>query len=280
MTTSGFASGMRAARMVCVFLAAIGLVNCGGGGGGGGTTTTPPAADPAGYYGTSGTLDYKNVIGLTVNATKVQGIVKNNQILLFSSDGFDIYDIHISSISGNDFTGTAKVYEFGGPAQYTSDLTVSGTITAGSSITGTFSGTGNFGQGTFSLVYNDQMGTIPTSPSNNWQLYVAGNNIDFITDGAGGIASGTAGTPVGVLAPAGVFANCVVNPAGTTTVIGSSKIYKVTLTLAGDGGGTCAFAGDYTGYVVAQDATPTALAMALVVKDGSTAFGGSFVYIP
>jgi len=275
MLTKGFAFSFRALRMGFILVAAMLLVSCGGGGGG---TSTPTAADPTGYYGTSGTMTIKATDGSQVTL-ETQSIVENNQILLFSSNGFDVYDIHLTSITGNDFSGTAKVYEFFADTQSTADLTVSGTITAGSSITGTFSSaTASFGQGTFSLVYNNQMGTIPTTPSNDWQFYVAFNNVDFVTDGAGGIASGTPGTPKGVFVFAGVFANCVVNPVGTTAEIGSSKIYKVALTLA-DSGGTCAFAGDYTGYAVAQDATPTALAMAMVVKDGSKAFGGSLTYI-
>jgi len=269
MLTKGFAFSFRALRMGFILVAAMLLVSCGGGGGG---TSTPPAADPTGYYGTSGTLDYTAVGGTTVNATKVQGIVENNQILLFTSNGFDIYDIQLTSISGNDFTGTAKVYENTGTKLEVADLTISGTITAGSSITGTFSSaTASFGQGTFTLVYNDQMGAIP-SGSNNWGLTVSLTTVDFNTDGAGAIANGPT-------TPTGLLAGCSVSPGGTTTQIGSSKIYKVVLSLA-NSGATCAFAGDYTGYLVAQDAAATALAMAIVKTDGTKALGASFAHEP
>jgi len=266
MLTKGFAFSFRALCMGFILFAAMLLVSCGGGGG---ETSTPPAADPTGYYGTSGTMTFISAAGggAQVTATMVQGVAENNQILLFSSDGFDVYDIHITSVTGNDFTGTAKVYENDAFNLSTADLMVSGTITAGSSITGTFSGAGAFGQGNFSLMYNNQMGLIP-SGSNNWRLDVSLTTVDFNTDGAGAIASGPT-------TPAGLLAGCSVSPGGTTTEIGSSKIYKVALTL---GGGTCGFAGDYTGYVVAQDATPTALAMAIVSKDGKYAVGASFAH--
>jgi len=264
MLTKGFAFSFRALRMGFILVAAMLLVSCGGGGGG---TSTPTAADPTGYYGTSGTMTIKATDGSQVTL-ETQSIVENNQILLFSSNGFDVYNIHLTSITGNDFSGTAKAYEINADKQYISDLTVSGTITAGSSITGTFSGTGSFGQGTFSLVYNNQMGMIPAGASNNWLLSVSSTTVEINTDGAGAIASG----PV---AAAGLFTGCTVNTGGTATEINSSKIYKVAIALSG---ATCAHAGDYLGYLVAQDAIPNALAMAIVIKDGSIAFGGSFAH--
>jgi len=266
MLTKGFAIGLRALRMGFILFAAMVVVSCGGGG------SSTPSADPTGYYGVIGTMTtIDNETSMSVTSSMTQGIAENNQILIFSSDGKFLFDIHVSSITGNNFTGTAKAFEMSGSQQVTADLKVTGTITQGSSIKGTLSGTAAFGQGTFSLIYNNQMGAIPALAS-NWKFTDTNfsNNIDFSTDGTGAIASGPT-------APTGFFANCSVNPVGITTEIGSSKIYKVALTL---GGATCGVAGDYTGYVVAQDAAPTALAMALVIKDGSKAFGASFVLEP
>lgn len=269
MKTLRLTSWIRAFGILFVLTGTMLLQGCGGGGGGGGATTTPPSANPSGYYDLNGSATV-NLIGSTTQTqaiTNLEAIVHNNRILMFSADGYELYDISINSIEGNNFSGSANVFFMAGAQRTTS--TVSGTITEGSKITGTLTGSG-FGNGTFSLNFNNQMGVIPGTPS-NWALPVGLSSTDYVfaTDGAGSMTTTTTVTD-------GNFAGCTIDIASSNTItdIGSSKLYNVTLTFTGCS--DLAYNGTYTGLAAVQDALATALALAIVNSDGSHIVCGSF----
>lgn len=258
---------IRNTGVIFLLALAVGLQGCGGGGGG---STTVTNADPTGYYDLNGTAmvksDYDGITPVTL--TNLQAIAYNNRILMMTSDKDGIlYDISISTISGNSFTGTAKIYYLS-VVQLVKIATVSGTITAGSTITGTLTGDGS-GDGTFSLTYNNQMAAIPTIAT-NWGLPIALSSTKFIftTDGVGGL------TNTATISDGLYFNNCSLN-SGTVTELGTSKLYSVAVTVAG-----CtdtSVNGAYTGLAAAQDASASALALAIVSADGKHSLSGGFV---
>lgn len=201
-------------------------------------------------------------------------LVYNNRILMFSADGHELYDITISSINGNSFTGTATDYYYL-TNQQTTTSTVSGTIRQGTSITGTLTGQ-YLGSGTFSLTYNNQTGSVPASTSTNWGLPVGVSSTNYIlnTDGVGNISTNTTVTDRS-------FANCTIDTtkAHTIAATGSKNLYNVTVTITGCTADTL-FNGTYTGLAAVQDASGSTLDLAIVKSDGSRSVSGSFAVQP
>lgn len=196
-------------------LAGLVLQGCGGGGG----STTPPNANPAGYYSNDGTALVKQVDNTTdLGITDLQALVYDNRMMMMSATEALLYDISITSISGNSFNGTAVIFLNG---QNSGTATVSGIITQGSSITGTLTGTGA-GNGTFSLIYatsNSEVATLSRVAKPDWTgpLADSATNYQLIVDDAGNISELT---PVF----SGVFNACSV--VGELWVIPDTSMYK------------------------------------------------------
>lgn len=243
-----------------MFLLAVaaGLTGCGGGG-----SSTPPA-DPTGYYGVTGFATVKQSDNTTdLNITSgLEAMVSNNRILMLSPADKLLYDIKITNINGNSFTGTAVIYT---DNQNPMNATVSGTITSGSSISGTLTGTGA-GNGTFKLVYESQ-GISPLS-NIGWGVVFDNSSRYFIVqvDNAWNLTTT-------LVELDGYFSGCSMS--GTLSVLGSSNLYRVTSTISGCTSDT-SFNGDYTGFATQQNAIGTILVMAVTKADGSHSISADF----
>jgi hypothetical protein len=180
-------------------LAGLAMHGCGGGGG----SSTPPNADPTGYYSNDGTALVKQADNTTdLSITDMQALVHDNRIMMMSSTEALLYDIAITSISGNSFSGTAAIFIDG---QNSGAATVSGAITQGSSITGTLTGVGA-GNGTFSLIYatsNNEVAELPRLEGSDWTSPVGGSLTDIlmIADDAGNVSNLS-------VVSSGVFSSC------------------------------------------------------------------------
>ena len=139
--------------VVSISLSAVLMFGCGG-------DDSPPAApavtDPTGYYINTGdaTVNADTLTPLVI--TDLQGMVTSTQLTMFSANAILAYSGTIT-VSANSYSGTVTVYESGVATQ--PGVPVRGTITQGSRITGTMTGTG-LGNGSFTLDY-------ATAPGNN-----------------------------------------------------------------------------------------------------------------
>jgi hypothetical protein len=272
MITSGMFSQIRVLHMVLILFASVMLSSCGGGGGGGNTTTPTPSqvtnADPTGYYDITGTASVDDGSGGTLAINQLEAMINNNKLLMMSATSSLLYDISIITIEGNNFSGSANVYYLSGSSLLTTTASVDGTITQGSSITGTLKGTG-VGNGTFSLVYNNQSATLPLT-STVWQAVIGGSGagyvIGFSTDNNGVMSNGKA-------AASGYLQGCTLT-SGNMKTVNNTNIFMVTATIekCGDAG----FNGDYTGMAAFQDSSSTAIDLAISKSDGKHVISGDF----
>ena len=129
-------------RLMVGVILLLGLAGCGGGGGSGNQ-------DASGLYknGTA-TLDPG---GTDLMIFDLRAFVHGNRIIMFSIDEHILVDGQISSINGSDFNATVDLYETGEMTQ--PNISVSGTVTSQSSISGTLNGTG-VGSGNFNLTFD------------------------------------------------------------------------------------------------------------------------------
>jgi hypothetical protein len=127
-----------------VLLAGLVLHGCGG------SSSTPANANPTGYYSNNGTALVKQSDDTTdLSITDLQAMVSGNRIIMMSATNNLVYDGTITSINQSSYTATFTIYTNG---QNPISATASGTITQGSSITGTLTGAGA-GNGTFNVIY-------------------------------------------------------------------------------------------------------------------------------
>jgi hypothetical protein len=245
-------------------LAGLALQGCGGGGG----TSTPPNANPTGYYSNDGTALVKQVDNTTdLGITDLQALVYDNRIMMMSATEALLYDISVTSISGNSFNGTAVIFING---QNSGAATVSGTITQGSSITGTLTGAGA-GNGTFSLLYaasNNEVATLPRLEKPDWAGAVGGSSAVLL------IGIDDAGNAMGIVS-SGVFNACSV--IAELLTIPNTNMYNMNFL----GLGGCADSnvdGSYTGLATtrSQLGVDDRLMLMFVHADKAFAFYGEF----
>ena len=248
----------------------VGLQACGGGSS---TPAPTPDANPTGYYDITGTATVKEIDDTTdLVVTDLQAIISNNRIMIISYAKGLVYD-GTMTIDKNSYIATVKVYKDGiNPV----DATIAGTITEGSSITGTLTGTGA-GNGTFNLTYATSNNTaanitrITSSGSNaewagrlydptnkagidyQYQFTVTGSNNFVDLDGA----------------VAGTFAGCSFN--GTITPITGTSVYAINVTE----GNTCGVGGairgeTYTGFAVTRTESTTDDTIVYAITNGTT----------
>jgi hypothetical protein len=246
----------------------------------GGSDGPPPDADPTGYYDVTGTATVDDGMGGTTSITDLQAIVYNSRIMMMSVDNGLLYDGTITSIDQNDFTADVTIYTDG---QNPMSATVSGTITQGSSITGTLTGTGA-GSGSFSLSYastNNQVAAqsrVENSTTNaTWGAFVGNSTSeyefkidpfdpDYFVDDVNGVG--------------GVFDMCQLTDGAQDqgiTPIADTNLYNVDVRLYGCA--TVAVNDDnYTGFATTRSQTQTddTLVFILIHTDGTYAFYGDF----
>ena len=152
-----FTTGKRSAiPYILSFLMFVGLIGCGGGE----SAPPPPDTNPTGYYTGSASVKEANNT-TTLDITDIQVMVDNNRIMAMSDSQAVLYDGSIS-VTGNEFTATVNIYKNG--IKETSTATINGSITEGTQITGTLTGTG-LGNGTFVVTYSALNNTSSTLTS-------------------------------------------------------------------------------------------------------------------
>jgi hypothetical protein len=179
-----------------------------------------PDANPAGYYDVTGTASVEGA----PNITDLQALMNGNRLMMMSDANGLLYDGTITDITENSFTADVVVYKDG---ESTGTATASGTITEGSSITGTLTGSG-FGSGTFSLTYalsNSQaadLARVENAASLSWRGEGLRFESDFNIDDQG-ILTHVQSTLDGV------YDTCRIN--GTIVPVNNSSLYSVNVTL-------------------------------------------------
>jgi hypothetical protein len=203
----------------------------------------------------------------------LQALVSGNQIKMMSVAEGLLYDVTITSISENTFTGDVEIYRDG--VQLPSAV-VSGMITEGSSITGALTGEGS-GNGTFDLVYsmhNGQMADLSRIDDTNIGLRwnISNNFICTICDfdiGSDGVMNFDA------IFFEPLFDGCSIEN-GVITAITGTSLYSVDLTLANCNTDS-AIDGVYTGLAIDRfDIQPDAL-LVTAISNGAYAIYGDFV---
>ena len=252
-------------------LASISLLSaCGGGGGG---DSGPVAANPTGYY--TGTAAVTSGSG-AVDIQDLQGLVDGNRFMAMSEAQELLYDGTITSISGNSFSATVKVYK-NGALVAGSPTSFTGTITQSSQIIGTFSGTGTW-NGTFTLVYaqsNNVASLLTTvasavSQGEYWggSKYPTDSIFDpqFRLDAFGAVTSfDIEGGGGGVMEFCGFYG-------GSIMPVVNTRLYRLTVTVGNCGGGESSVVnGTYTGLATTKGSNNNTLVMAIALGNYANA---------
>lgn len=257
-------------------LLSLTLTACGGGGGDGGTPTPVPDANPTGYYDNRGTASVMAGAGNTqVAVTDLQGVIHNNRLMMLSAAQDLSYDGSIT-VSGNSYSGTLSVY-FEGAFQGTAPVT--GTISEGTSVSGTLTGAGA-GNGSFQLLYaanNGEAAALSVVGRNtiaSWFARVGGStsNMQIVIDSSTGEIVPDPGT-----ANDGVFAGCQMS--GTITPVSARHFYTVSAVLSGCTDVPSAN-GSYTGLAATrtENAATTNDRMFFAVTNGTYGLASEFFY--
>ena len=246
-----FLSSFKALVMGLVF--AMGVVSCGGGGGG---TPVPIVntvnANVAGYYtGTAAVKMTDNSTDLAIPDLRV--MVHGSRILVMGlmtdAANFVLYDIAISSISGNSYTAVATIYK---AAENIGTANVTGTITEGTSLDGAFSGIG-IANGTFSVTYdtvvNAKTASLSVIANTRYRGPLNTGNIDirFDIDATGNVISSFASTN------AIKMADCNIGTGSSLTAKADGNLYDLVFVLSGCNDMTVN--GSYTGLITIFDDT-------------------------
>jgi len=212
-----------------VLLAMAGLLSaCGGGGHHGAAPVVN--ANPTGYYDITGKAsvmdDATDKISVPIN--DLQGMVYNNHLYMLSMAAGLSYEGPMT-VSGTGYSANVTIYSKGVMVKTAS---VVGTITAGTSITGTLAGTGS-GNGIFTLNYaanNAEQSTLVIAGHGvtAWSGKFNGGvtNTDIPIDGTtGSMTISTSGLNKGI------FSSCTL--AGTISPIIGMHLYTINITSTG-----------------------------------------------
>lgn len=253
VTRNGFILSLK--LVSTLILASVFLASCGGG-----SSTPVSNAKPAGYYnmGSATIKDPANAANDIV-LSDLQGMISGNRFMMMSPGSVVLYDGMITSISGNDFTATVKIYHGMNAATNSTppapiDTTIAGTITEGSTVTGAISGTG-IGTGNFSLTFSPTNSTVAnlTNVENSWVGDLNGlSQISF--DFRIINASGAIDIDVLQAADTGIFQTCQM--IGTIAPVTASAVFTLDLNLTSCGPPNN---GNYTGFATTTDSSHSSL---------------------
>ncbi len=261
--------------MILLMLSALMLQGCGGGGGGGGGSAPVVNADPTGYYTNSGFVDVKAADNTAQRLVQgIQGMVHDGQLMMLS-DTENLTYVGTFTVSGNDFSGTATVYE--GDVMVQENVLLSGMITEGSKITGTLGGT-EVANGTFQLDYAPLVDNGPVDMSMvirllDWEP-VTGTPpaIPFLS-------MGNEPTPVPNISSSSgsdMFSNCRFN--GRIEPIANTHLYTVSITMTSCSPGTKDVEAipTYAGLASVRSEVSSNDRLILVLTNGAYDFSGEY----
>jgi hypothetical protein len=255
------------------------LQACGGGGGGSETPPPPPVIASPGYFDNVSTLGGADVYSDTANTIPLhigdlQAMVNGNKLSLVSVTNNLAYYATFTGLTGNNYTANVSIYKDNIPYGNT---TLSGTLVAGTSLTGTFATTGTgFGNGTFKLDYslaNSSVAAISrivrdnsTVPANWRNIVIVASFSTFQIDSTGVLHNAL---PAG----SGNFAGCDIN--GSVTTIPSTALYQVSMTLTNCTTNTITN-GAYTGLATSRTESATDDRLVVAVTNGVYSMNGEF----
>jgi hypothetical protein len=234
-------------------------------GGGSGVTN----ADPTGYYDVTGTAEVRQESDNTTPLVimDLQAMAHGNQIKMLSVEEGLLYDVTITSINENTFSGDVAIYRDG--VQLPSAV-VSGMITEGSSIIGALTGEGP-GNGTFELVYsmnNDQLADMSRigegDPSIIWVLF--SHAFLGFSIGDGGVLN------VEATAFTSPFSDCTIQN-GSIGEIADTSLYSIAMTLDGCSENPMVN-GSYTGFAASRSELATDDTLVMAISNGDYALYG------
>jgi len=249
----------------------FGLQACSGGGG----TTTPVNANATGYYTGSADVKAPGSPSTNYNIADLQIMISGNRIMMMSDAKAVLYD-GTFTVSGNTLTSTVAIYYNGNKQSGAAGTaTLNATVTQGSQITGSFSGT-ELGNGTFVSTLNNLSNTNSTFTvlgNNSWLAYLnesnpantPGSDFEFRS-----FLNGTIGDLT--VTNESDFAGCT--PTGTFTPITNESLMTVSITFTICTNPTVN--GTYTGFLQNKSTAISADTFALSVSNGTFAFADNF----
>ena len=228
----------------------VGLVSCGGGGGGSEPTPIVNTVNKtvAGYYtGSAAVKMADNFTALAIPDLRV--FVQGSRImamgLLDDAANFVLYDIAISSITGTSYSAVATVYKAG---VNIATANVTGTITEGTSLEGTFAGSG-IANGTFTVAFNADAKmadlSVNVNPDYRGSINASGIDLRLEIDATGDVVSSASSTDAIILA------GCDVVTGSSLTAITDENLYDLVFVLSGCDDATVD--GSYTGLSSISD---------------------------
>lgn len=208
---------------ISLIITVLALQGCGGSS----SETTPVTnANPTGYYDATGTAGVKQTNDTTdLVISDLQGMVNGDRFIMMSTAAGLHYDGTITTISGNSFNANVIIYKDG---QNPFSATIAGTITEGSQITGSLTGTGA-GNGTFTLVYgqfNDVVSSLSSVQTGigEWRTSIGGASDETLFYVNSSVISDSGASADGF------FQGCKFS--GTITPITNTSLYEVNFTFS------------------------------------------------
>ncbi len=229
------------------------------------TVTVIADQDATGYFTGSAAVKTEGAPTVDFAVTDLQIMISGTRIMMMSDARALLYD-GTFSVSGNDLTSTVTIYHNGNKTAATA--VINATITEGSQLTGSFTGT-ELGNGTFVSTYStlNSTASVITQVNNNfWQADLNESTLgtlEFDVDNVGNLADSIRQNDL-------TFAQCRV-AGGTFLPIANTSLFAVSITF--DICTTSAVNGTYTGF--AQFKTTTTFA--LPVSNDTYAFADDFV---
>lgn len=214
-------------------------------------------ANPTGYYAGSAAVKEFNDNNVDLAIADIQVLINAGRLMIMSDAQAVVYDGQMT-ITGNDYSATLKIYKNGEiPAGAFGTTTVSGTITQGSQITGTLTGSG-LGNGTFTSTYSNLNNT-PADPDTiagdafgfRWDCYIndSVNRENLFINDLGELVNGNAAFGT-------VVDDC--EWTGTVTPISGTALFSVDITSTincANPAANTANSGAFTGLAITKENT-------------------------
>ena len=271
MTTIRLTVLMRTLGMLLVMLGSLALQGCGGGSSG---NSTPPGINAGmDYYDNVSNNGGGDIFTDTNNTTQVhisdlQAIVKGDQLMLVSVSENVAWFAKLTKFSSGSYTADVRVYKDNMPL---GTATLTGTLTAGTAITGTLTGTGTaYGNGTFSLdisAENTTQADVANLVMNNpnfWGNFNLPSGSIFFIDSSGVVTNNSGGAAVGN------FFNCEIT--GSVSAVANSALYKFQITLINCDPTVVAANGNYSGYAMTRSASATNDTLVVALENSTNGY--------
>lgn len=263
--------GYRGLGLCVMLMAIVSMTSCGGGGGSS-SSVLPTINAASGFYDNVSNTGGADVFSDTTNQTPLhisdlEGMIKGKQLMLVSVSENVAWFATLTSLSGTSYTADVRIYKDNVPY---GTAKLSGTLNAGTLISGTLTGTG-YGQGTFSLDIsseNNQQADVATilqtSGNQGWVNVNVASLSGFYIDASGNVSNIFGGAGVGD------FKRCAIT--GSVTEIANSHLYQMQITLTSCDAAYASANGTYTGYVTTRSASATNDTLVVALENSTNGY--------